>query len=512
MTGAERLTGATPCLGIHWKAINWHKVNAEVKRLQTRIAKAEREKDRGRVRVLQWILTHSFSAKLLAVKRVTTNRGARTPGVDRVVWNTPAKKMRGALLLRRKGYRALPLRRILIPKKNGKKRPLGIPAMRDRAMQALYALALEPLAETLADPNSYGFRPYRACRDAIGQCFCVLGKSSSPKWILEADIRSCFDWIDHLWLLANVPMDNGILRQWLKSGYVQNRKLFPTRAGTPQGGVASPLLANMTLDGLEEAVRRSYPKLHKGNRNRRTKVHIIRYADDFIVTADTREILVRNVIPAIEAFLEPRGLELSKDKTRIVNIEQGFDFLGQKLRKYRDKLIITPSKDSVRTFLDKVRRIIRASRGRATEYLISRLNPVIRGWANYHCYVQSSKAFSKTGAVIFNALSKWACKRHGNKSRDWIHKKYFCLSKRPWRFACKCKTGSGTTRVLELVLPYDTPLLRYYKIKADSNPYDPGYSEYYRMRRSARNTRPIRANIFSAGLPWQEGFSGARAV
>lgn len=512
MTGAERLTGATPCLGVHWNAVNWRKVNTEVKRLQARIAKAEREKDRARVKALQWTLTHSFSARLLAVKRVTTNKGARTPGVDGAIWNTPAKKMRGALLLRRKGYRALPLRRIRIPKKNGKKRPLGIPTMRDRAMQALYVLALEPLAETLADPNSYGFRPYRACRDAIGQCFCVLAKSSSPRWVLEGDIRSCFDWIDHDWLLANIPIDKGILRQWLKSGYVQHRKLFPTKAGTPQGGVVSPLLANMTLDGLEEAVRRSCPKLHKGNRNRRTKVHFIRYADDFIVTADTKEILVNNVIPAIEAFLEPRGLELSRDKTRVVNMEQGFDFLGQTLRKYRNKLIITPSGNSVRSFLDKVRGIIRASRGRATEYLISRLNPVVRGWANYHRFVQSSKAFSTAAAVIFNALVRWARKRHGGKCRDWIHKKYFCLSKRPWRFACKCKTGSGTTRVLELVLPYDTLLLRYYKIKADANPYDPVYAGYFRMRRRASNSRPINANISSAGLPWPGGFAGTRAV
>jgi RNA-directed DNA polymerase len=197
MTGVEKLTGATPYLGKYWKSINWKKVQTEVRRLQIRIAKAVTEKKWNKVRSLQWILAHSFSAKLLAVRRVTTRKGARTPGVDGFIWNTPARKMSGTLSLKRHGYKALPLRRILIPKRNGKSRPLGIPCMSDRAMQALYLLCLEPVSETLADPNSYGFRPYRACRDAITQCFYALARKSSPTWILDADIKACFVSITH---------------------------------------------------------------------------------------------------------------------------------------------------------------------------------------------------------------------------------------------------------------------------------------------------------------------------
>ena len=238
----SKITGATSDSGKHWKAINWQEVNAEVERLQVRIAKAAREGKTNKVKALQWLLTHSFSAKLLATKRVSSNKGAKTPGVDGEIWNTPTKKMRGAISLKRKGYKALPLRRIKIPKKNSKKkRLLGIPTIFDRAMQALYLLALIPVAESTADCNSYGFRPCRACRDAIRQCFIALSKSNSAKWVLDADIKACFDWIDHNWLLSNILTDRKMLKQWLECGFIQNRKLFPTKAGTPQGGLCKDL-------------------------------------------------------------------------------------------------------------------------------------------------------------------------------------------------------------------------------------------------------------------------------
>jgi len=207
MTGAETLTGATPHLGNHWKSIHWEKVKIEVNRLQMRMAKAVREEKTNKAKALQWVLSHSFSAKLLAVKMVTSNKGGRTAGVDGVIWNTPAKEMRGALSLQRKGYQAQPLRRIEIPKKDGRKRLLGIPTIRDRAMQCVYLLTLQPVAEPTADHHSYGFRFFRASRDAIAQCFCALAKSYSPRWILDADIQACFDWIDHAWLLENILVD-----------------------------------------------------------------------------------------------------------------------------------------------------------------------------------------------------------------------------------------------------------------------------------------------------------------
>jgi len=289
-----------------------------------RIAKAVQADRPNKVKALQWLLTHSWSARVLAVRRVSRNKGSRTPGVDGIVWNTSAKKMRGALSLRRHGYHAQPLRRVKIRKKKpGTFRNLGIPTMTDRAMQALYLLALEPVAELTADPNSYGFRLKRACRDAIEQCFCALGNLYSAEWILDADIKACFDWIDHDWLLTHIPLDRKILREWLRSGVVEGGRLFPTRNGTPQGGIISPTLANMTLDGLEQAVKRSCPS--------KSRVNFVRYADDFIVTAKTPELLRDRVIPAIHAFLAERGLVLSAEKTQVVHIADGFDYLDHQV-------------------------------------------------------------------------------------------------------------------------------------------------------------------------------------
>jgi RNA-directed DNA polymerase len=474
MTGVGKLTGATSCLGSHWKAIDWKKVKAEVKRLQVRIAKAVREGKRNKAKSLQWVLSHSFSAKLLAVKTATSTKGANTAGVDGEKWNTPAKKMRGALSLKRRGYKALPLRRVEIPKRQGKKRPLGIPTIRDRAWQALHLLTVQSVAETTADDNSYGFRFYRACRDAIAQCFCALAKSYSPKWILDADIKACFDWIDHEWLLENILIDKEMLRQWLKCGFVQHRKLFPTKAGTPQGGIISPTLANMTLDGLEKAVKESCPP--------RRKVNFVRYADDFICTAESKELIENNIIPAINEFLRPRGLMLSPEKTRIVRIEDGFDFLGQNMRKFRNKLITAPSKENTKKFLDGVRREIKDCRGSKTEDMITRLNPKVRGWVNYHKYVQSARTFSWADTVIFEALMRWARRRHPNKGPGWIKKKYFSLTGQKSVFSCKSKEQDGKYKIHKLFKPSKAKLFRYIKIKGKANPFDPEYEEYFAMR------------------------------
>jgi RNA-directed DNA polymerase len=226
-----------------------------VRRLQARIVEATREGRKSRVKALQWILTHSFNGKALAVKRVTENQGKKTPGVDGVTWSTPEAKSQAVLSLSRRGYQPKPLRRVYIPKAHGKMRPLGIPTLKDRAMQALYLLALEPVAETTADRHSFGFRPERSTADAIEQCFNALAKRCSPQWILEGDIKGCFDNISHEWLLTNTLMDRTILQKWLKAGYMENRQLFPTQAGTPQGGIISPTLANLVLDELEAKLK-----------------------------------------------------------------------------------------------------------------------------------------------------------------------------------------------------------------------------------------------------------------
>lgn len=491
MTGVMKLitTGATPAYGKTWKSIDWKRVEADVDRLQRRIAKATAEGKRAKVRTLQWLLTHSLCAKLLAVKRITSNKGAKTAGVDGVTWTTPAQKLKGALSLKRRGYRAQPLRRIEILKRNGKKRKLGIPTIYDRAMQALYKFALEPLAETLADGHSYGFRPKRGCRDAIAQCFNIFRcqpQRESAEWVLEADIKACFDEIDFEWLLENIPMDKTILAQWLKCGFMKNKKLFPTRAGTPQGGIISPLLANMTLDGLQKAINDVAP--------RRSKVYFVRYADDFIISAKSKELLEEKILPAIRSFLSERGLRLSDEKTRITHIDEGFDFLSQNVRRYTSrhkkthKLHIKPAKDSVESVSENVRTILKKSRGQSADIMIQKLNPVMRGWANYHRHIESSKVYSRLDYILYNSLWQWLKKRHSNKSRSWIKKTYFSLSERNW-FAVHYRDHKGKLKTAELIKFGDIHIEPHTKVKQDANPFNPEYDEYFKNKWKKRQIR-----------------------
>lgn len=298
---------------LNWQELPWKKLQQQVLRLQMRIAKAEREGKRDRVKALQRLLTTSFAAKCLAVKRVTSSSGSKTPGVDGETWQTNRQKIQGILALKRRGYKPQPLRRIYIPKKSNtqKLRPLSIPTIRDRAQQALYLLSIEPIVEERADPNSYGFRLKRSAHDAREQCFNALAKKTSATWILEGDIKSCFDRIDHEYLLKEIPMDKLVLRKFLKSGFMEKNQLYPTIAGTPQGGVASAAIAVMALSGLEELVRSIKDKQHKPE-----KINMISYADDFIVTAASKELLEDKVKPLLEKALAKVGLELSAEKTQ----------------------------------------------------------------------------------------------------------------------------------------------------------------------------------------------------
>jgi len=495
--------GAVSSEAAEWYAIDWQAIHRNVRRLQVRIVKAVKEGRWGKVRALQRLLTHSFSGKVLAVRRVTENQGKKTPGVDREVWDTPEKKMQAVGKLKRRGYQPQPLRRVYIPKSDGRTmRPLGIPTMKDRAQQALYLLALDPVVETKADNNSYGFRQQRSCADAMEQCFKTLSRSHHPQWILEGDIKSCFDRISHDWLLTHVPVDRVILQKWLKSGYMDKHVLHETTDGTPQGGIISPALANWALDGLERLLKEKFPTKRRlpSLGGKVPCVNLIRYADDFIITGRTKELLEREIKPLVEQFLRSRGLELSPKKTVITHVEQGFDFLGQNVRKYPNgKLLIKPSKRNVKVFLDGIRKIIKAGLGLSAAGLIDWLNPKIRGWANFHRHVVSKRVFQRVDNAIFNSLWQWARRRHQRKSRVWLKKKYFeRQGHNNWRFFGESCDKEGIPHKVRLLFASRTPIQRHVKVKSEANPYDPAYETYFEKREgdhmagTFRGTRSLR--------------------
>jgi RNA-directed DNA polymerase len=297
---------------VNWRTIDWSAVHRTVRRLQAGIVKATQEGRWGKVQALQRLLTHSFSGKALAVRRVTENQGKKTAGVDKEIWDTPDKKAHAVRTLKQRGYHPQPLRRVYIPKSNGKLRPLGIPAMSCRAMQALYLLALNPIAETTGDRNTYGFRPERSAADAIEQCFNVLSHSYSAQWALEGDIRACFDGISHEWLEAHIPMDKTMLHKWLKAGYIDQRVFHQTEEGTPQGGPISPVLANLTLDGLEDKLRTLHPGFHQ---SRRAKINLVRFADDFIIDFQLKRGAGKRGETARGSFYERTGVRTVNRET-----------------------------------------------------------------------------------------------------------------------------------------------------------------------------------------------------
>ncbi len=460
-----------------WEDIDWKSIESCVYRLQMRIAKAIRQKRYGKVKALQWLLTHSLSAKLLAIKHVTSSQGSKTPGVDKVIWSTPDAKLLAINLLKRRGYKSQPLRRIYIPKANGKTRPLGIPTMVDRAQQAIHLLSLEPIAETLADRNAYGFRKARCTADAIEHCMRSLWQKGSSEWILEGDIESCFDNISHDWLMNNISVDKVMLKQWLKSGYISKGCHNPTESGTPQGGIISPTLLILTLSGLEEAVK---AKINQ----RKDKVHVISYADDFIITGKTKEVLIQKVMPVVQEFLKERGLSLSKEKSKITHVSEGFDFLGFTIRKF-DKIISKPSKTSVKRLLANLRYTIKSNKMVKTENLIRILNSKLLGWGNYFRFSAASKTFSKVDSEIFTMIWKWIRSRHTRKSVKWRKKRYFRSSGlKNWVFFAKTvNTKTEKAEYVDMINLSKIPIRRHIKIKGEANLYDDQYKEYFKLRK-----------------------------
>ena len=467
---------------INWLAVDFDIVEQSVKILQNRIVKAKLASRSRMVKKLQSLLVKSLNARILAVKRVSENKGKNTAGVDGKLLDTNIKKSKyvADLKIKLPDYKSMPLKRIEIPKKNGKLRPLGIPTMFDRSIQALYKLALEPIAEVVADKNSYGFRPKRSTQDAMKQVWLCTSKKNGGEWILEADIKGCFDNISHQWMYDNIPLDNRLLKQWLKSGFIKDDALFPTDAGTPQGGIISPILANMVLDGIEDIVKNHKARFQKMVNGviiyRHTnRLNFIRYADDFVITGRTPEDL-RLVQKDIEKFLNIRGLELSKEKTHITNIRDGFDFLGFNFRKYpNDKVIVTPTKDGIKSFKSKIKEIFKKYNSSSLTMLITKLNPLLRGWANYYRFVNSKVIFSKLDSYIWRKSLNWMKRIHQRRETKKYYKQYF----KPFPNYKSDVLSDGRQFVYRLST---LPLKEFIKIKSEANPYDTSFDDYFIKR------------------------------
>lgn len=494
-----------------WELLDWATIERQVFKLQKRIYQASQRDDVKAVHKLQRLLLHSWSAKCLAVRRVTQdNQGKKTAGIDGVKSLSPKQRMRLVNTLKLEP-KAQPVRRVWIPKPGTReKRGLGIPVMYDRALQARVKLALEPEWEAKFEPNSYGFRPGRSCHDAIEAIFKCI--SQKDKYVLDADIAKCFDRINHQALLEKLttsPTIRQIIKSWLKAGVMEDETLFPTEEGTPQGGVISPLLANIALHGLETAIREAIPSSVQidGKRVDNWKPNVIRYADDFLILHRDRTV-IEQCKELTNAWLEGMGLELKPSKTRITHTLHecegniGFEFLAFHVRQYpvgkthtgtvRNrfvstplgfKTIIKPSEEAVHRHLLRIKEEIQKHLSHKQEQLIGALNRIIRGWCNYHRKVSASKTFAKITHLTWLKLMRWAKRRHSNKSVKWIHQKYWPPGETNWNFR--------TTDGKRLMKHSEFSITRHIKVRDKKSPYDGDWS-YWATRMGKHPELPLK--------------------
>lgn len=473
-------------LVMDWEAIDWRAQEDNVRRLRQRIFKATRDGDWAKVRNLQKLMLRSLSNTLVSVRQVTQhNTGRKTPGIDGQVALSPVARVELAQELHRwaRPWQARPVKRVYIPKANGKLRGLGIPVILDRVQQARVKAALEPEWEARFEPRSYGFRPGRSCQDAIETIYeAGKGANAARLWVLDADLAAAFDKIDHgrlLTALEGFPARE-MIRQWLQAGVVDQGRFAPTEEGTPQGGVISPVLLNVALHGLEEAAGVRYRRL--GSNAAWTAAGspvVVRYADDLLALCHSKE-QAEQVKARLAAWLAPRGLVFNEDKTRIVHLDQGCDFLGFNIRRYRGKLLIKPSLAALRRIRQRLGAEMRTLAGAPASAVPHTLNPIVRGWAAYYHSAVSSEAFHATDRHMWGLTYKWAKRRHPNKSKHWIVNRYFG----PFNPARRDRWVFGDRDSGSYLRKFSwTRIVRHQMVTGTASPDDPGLAEYWADRR-----------------------------
>jgi RNA-directed DNA polymerase len=469
---------------LDWDLIAWGSIEESIRKLRRRIFRATCEQAWNQVRSLMKLMLRSRNNLLLAVRRVTQeNQGRKTAGVDnRTALSSPAREALVRDMSAHAPWKAKPTRRIYIPKagKPGQLRPLSIPTIANRVAQAIVKNALEPSWEARFEPNSYGFRPGRSVHDAIEHCWILLNSNSKRPWVLDADIKSAFDQISHEYILETIGPVPGheFIKESLKAGYVEAEIFHATESGTPQGGIVSPVMLNIALNGLQQKL---------GSK----KIGYVRYADDLICTARTRK-EIKAVVPVIQDWLSKRGLALHPEKTRIVHVDDGFNFLGFFIKRYGGKCLIKPQKEKVLAFLKSIRRWLNKHRYATAEMVIQHLNPILRGWTNYYKHMVSGQVFSYVKDRIFRMLWSWCLYRHAKdqKGKRWILRKYFGIYGKPaWTFQSKWRSKDGTEYSIFLFDPESVRIERYVKVKGAASPDDPKLLAYWRERAEQRKAR-----------------------